>query len=264
MMMDADCRAIREDLDAFVDGELPGAARLRVSQHLERCSACEEEVQVRGDLGELLRHGAAAGLAARRRMDGLASGVVTLSRAQWAGSWRGLVDRAFAGWHWAIVGVGSVAATFVSTMFVSVILAFGPVPEREDSLSAVMTSRGTPAGFLYAYATPAGENRDAVLLQLNRGEFAAPSRTDHLLSRRRPGGPRTTAELVGDLNAAVARQGRVVAFDMMAPRDRRRAEELLDEISRRMVPDTRPVGVLAVGVEEVRLITSTSVTARGL
>ncbi len=263
MMMDADCRAIREDLDAFVDGELPGAARLRVSQHLERCSACEEEVQVRGDLGELLRHGAAAGLAARRHMDGLASGVVTLSRAQWAGSWRGLVNRAVADWHWAIVGAGSVAATFVSTMFVSVILAFGPVPEREDSLSAVMTSRGTPAGFLYAYATPAGENREAVLLQLNRGDFAAPSRSDHL-SRRRPGGPRTTAELVGDLNAAVARQGRVVAFDMMAPRDRRRAEDLLNEISRRMVPDTRPVGVLAVGVEEVRLITSTSVTARGL
>jgi predicted anti-sigma-YlaC factor YlaD len=263
MMMDADCRAIREDLDAFVDGELPGALRLRVSQHVERCSACAEEVQVMGDLGELLRHGAAAGLAARRRMDGLASGVVTLSRAQWAESWRGLVDRACADWHWAIVGVGSVAATFVSTLFVSAILAFGPVPERDDSLSAVMNNRGTSAGFLYAYATPAGENRDAVLLQLNRGAFEAPTRADHF-SRRRPGGPRTTAELVGDLNAAVARQGRVVAFHRMAPRDRQHAEALLNEISRRMVPDTRPVGVLAVSVEEIRLITSTSVTARGL
>jgi anti-sigma factor RsiW len=260
MMMDADCRAIRDDIDAFVDDELTGVERLRVSQHLERCSACAEEVQAAGELGALLRHGAAAGLA-NRRIDGLASGVVSLSRALWAESWRGLVDRAFGNWHWAIVGIGSVAATFVSTMFVSLILEFGPVPQRDDSLSAVMASRVAPAGLLFVYATAPVEIEDPVPLQFNHSELAPSSRAGHPPPTRRPGGPRTTAELVGDLTAALARQGHIVAVDRLTPRDRRHAEELLTEISRRLVPDSRPFGG-AVRVEQVRLITSTSVSAR--
>jgi hypothetical protein len=262
MVLDADCRAIRDELDAFVDDELTGAERLRVSQHLERCSACAEEVRAMGDVGAVLRHGVATGLSPRR-MDGLASGVVSRSRAEWAESWRGLVDRAFDDWHWAIVGVGSVAATCVSTMFVSLILSFGPVPQRDDSLSAVTAYLGASGGELYVYATPPGENRDAVLVQFNRGEPPVYPRAAHLPPLRRPGGPRTTAELVGDLTAAVARQGQVVEFDAMTPQDRRRTEVLLREIGRRLLPDTRPV-VEAERLDEVRLFTSTSVTARGL
>jgi len=265
MVMDADCRAIREELDAFVDGELTGADRLRVSQHLDRCSACAEEVQVAGDLGDLLRHGAAEGLAVRR-MEGLASGIVILSRAQWAESWRGLVNRAFGDWHWAIVGVGSIAATFASTMFVSLILTFGPVPERDDSLSAVTANRNVRAGLLFVYAKPPVEVEDAVPLQFNHNEPEPFARVEHTLSARRPGSPKTTAELVGDLTAAVARRGQVVAVDQLRPRDRRLAQELLTEISRRMVPDHRPFGA-AVRVEvdpsrPLHLFTSTFVSAR--
>jgi hypothetical protein len=68
---------------------------------------------------------------------------------------------------------------------------------------------------------------------------------------------------VGDLTAAVARQGQVVALEAMTPQDRRRTEVLLREIGRRLLPDTRPV-VAAERLDEVRLFTSTSVTARGL
>jgi hypothetical protein len=261
MMMDADCRAIREELDAFVDGELPGADRLRVLHHLERCSACAEEVQSMDSLGDLLRHGVASGFPVRR-MDGLASGIVTRSRAEWAESWRGLIQRACADWHWAIVGVGSVAATFASTLFVSLILAFGPVPQRGDSLSAVMVNLSTPAGQLYLYATPQGPDREEVLLQV-AGDVTASPRLAHLPPLTRPGGPRSTAELVSDLTAAVARRGHVMALDRLTPGDRERAHALANEISRRMVVDTRPVGA-AVRVEEVRLLTTTSVTASGL
>ncbi len=262
MMMDADCRAIRDDLYAFVDGELPGRARLRVSAHLERCSACADHVRVMGDLGDLLRHGARAGLAGRR-MDGLAGGVVSLSRAQWAQSWRGLIDRAFDDWHWAIVGVGSVAATFVSTLFVSMILAFGPVPHRDDSLSAIITNLGAPAGLLIVYATPAGDDRDSILLQVDRGEAAPSPQVAELVSSHASRIRSTGADLVGELTEAVTRHGHIVGLDMMTARDRRHAEALLDEISRRLVPETRPVGA-EVRVDEVRLITSTSVSARGL
>jgi hypothetical protein len=265
MMMDADCRAVREELDAFVDGELTGADRLRVSHHLDRCSACAEEVQAAGELGDLLRHGAAEGLAVRR-MDGLASGIVILSRAQWAASWRGLVDRAFGDWHWAIVAIGSVAATFASTLFVSLILAFGPVPQRDDSLSAVIANRNAPAGLLFVYAKPPVEVEDSIPLQFNHSEPAPFARVAHAPSARWPGSPRTTAELVGDLTAAVARRGHVVAIDRLTPRDRRHAEELLTEISRRMVPEDRPFGAtVRVEVDPRRplhLFTSTWVSAR--
>jgi hypothetical protein len=261
MVLDADCLAIRDDLDAFVDNELPGTARLRVSQHLERCSACAEEVQSMGVLGDLLRDGGSSSGLTARRMDGLASGVVTRSRAEWAESWRGLVDRA--GWHWALVGLGSVASTFVLTLFVWMILAFGPVPQRADSLSAIMVNFSQPAGQLFIYATPSGENREAVLLELTRREAVPYPRTAHLPPEVRPGGPRTTAELVGDLSAAVARQGHALALDRLTRRDREHAQALLSEISRRLVPDTRPVGP-AVRVNEFRLFTSASVTARGL
>ncbi len=269
MMMDADCRAIRDELDAFVDGELTGAERLRVSQHLERCSACAEEVQAAGDLGDLLRHGAAAGLA-NRRIDGLASGVVTLSRAQWAESWRGLIDRALGDWRWAIVGAGSIAATFVSTMFVSVILAFGPSPQRADSLSAVTASRNVRAGLLFVYAKPPVEIEDPVPLQFNHSEPAPFPRLEHAAPLRRPGSPRTQAELVAELTgpelvqqltAAVARPGHVLAVNRLAPRDQQHARELLSEISRRMVPDSRTFGA-PLRIEQVRLVTSTSVSAR--
>jgi hypothetical protein len=172
------------------------------------------------------------------------------------------VDRAFADWHWAIVGVGSVAATSVSTFLVWLMLAFGPTGQPDDSLSAVMVNLSTPAGQLYLYAKPDGEDRE-VLLHFDAGNAAAYPRSAHLPPLTRPGGPRSTAELVGDLTAAVARQGHVIALGRLNPGERRRAHALLNEISQRMVPDTRPMGA-AVRVEEVRLLTSTSVTARGL
>ena len=89
-------------------------------------------------LGQMLR-GAASEPVEAPEMDGLASGVISRVRAESAQSWRSLAARAADGWHWAIVGGGSVAATFVTTGFVAFILAFGPKPEREDSLAALMS-----------------------------------------------------------------------------------------------------------------------------
>ena len=40
----ADCRALREQLSAFVDGELPASQRISVERHLASCATCSGRV----------------------------------------------------------------------------------------------------------------------------------------------------------------------------------------------------------------------------
>lgn len=40
----ADCRALREQLSAFVDGELPASQRISVERHLSSCPTCSSRV----------------------------------------------------------------------------------------------------------------------------------------------------------------------------------------------------------------------------
>jgi anti-sigma factor RsiW len=58
-MISADCDSIRDELDAFVDGELRGAELRRVAQHLESCRRCAEEIETRENLGGLIRESVA-------------------------------------------------------------------------------------------------------------------------------------------------------------------------------------------------------------
>src|SRR5688500_20120813 len=54
-MISADCDLVRDDLDAFADGELRGGDLRRVAQHLEGCRSCADELDVRQSLGGLIR-----------------------------------------------------------------------------------------------------------------------------------------------------------------------------------------------------------------
>ena|SRR6186713_471718 len=256
-----ECHLVVRQIEAFVDGELSGADRLFVAQHLELCRSCASSAQALTGLGDVLR-GAVAEDLPTPEMAGLASGVFSRIGAESAQSWRGLAARAADGWHWAIVGGGSVAATFVTTAFVAFILAFGPKPEREDSLAALISNLGRPPGMLFLYATPGGDGGDSVLMQVDNGEPAASILTAALAT---PIGfrPQTEAELVGALANALTRKGRVVNLYLMTPEDRRYTESLLDEINRLRFTEPLTVGA-AVAVHQVRLVTSTGVTAKGL
>ena len=53
------CKSLEPFLNAFVDGELGGAEMLRVSQHLEACNECAQEVEGLRGIGGLLRRAAA-------------------------------------------------------------------------------------------------------------------------------------------------------------------------------------------------------------
>jgi|RhiMethySRZTD1v2_1073278.scaffolds.fasta_scaffold46705_5 hypothetical protein len=250
------CNDVRPSLGSFVDGELTGADRLLVSEHLEHCVPCSEHVAWMRDVGSLLRDVADTPVMPPA-LDGLAGGVVSRTRAERAQSWRGVLSRALDDWHWVLVGAGSVTASFATTLFVSALLTFGPLPERNDSLSALITNLGTPVGSLFVYATPAGSNLDSMLLQVDDSESSR--FTAALASYDAP----TQADLVDALTDTVTHDGRLLDLSRMHPDTRRYAEALLDQIKSVRMLGPLPTGA-AVNVHEVRLVTSTGVTAKGL
>src|SRR5262245_377367 len=98
-MISADCDSVRDDLDAFADGELRGDELRYVAQHVEACRRCTEEVEVRRAVGGMIRD-SASHWHKFTAPSGLASGVVTRVRAESALSWRSVLNRAVEDWHW--------------------------------------------------------------------------------------------------------------------------------------------------------------------
>ncbi len=163
---------VQRDLGAFVDGELRGASVLEVLHHLEGCPDCAAEVAYLRSLGDTMRQ-TIPSESVPPELDGLASTVISRTHAESAESWPGIFRRAQEDWHWVIVGAGAIAATFVSTLVLSAILAFGPKPDRADSISAFYTNFRTPAGDLYLLATPAGRDQEPIWVNENGGPAAS-------------------------------------------------------------------------------------------
>lgn len=254
------CPGYRRDLEAFVDGELDGARMLRASRHLDECKACAGAVAEIQAVGRTLR-GASPDLPPQL-FAALAASVVSRTRAETAESWQTWVLRGCTDWHWAIVGAGSIAATLVSTSLLSVVLAFGPAPQREDSLSALMTDLGTSPGYLFVYASPTGESagQDVVMLQVENGrEKAPPLVSDLVVSQANR--TASEAQLALHLQQVITRAGRIVSLDQLEPQQRKTAEALLDEILRLSAGRRSPVGH-SYNVHEMRLVTSTGVSAK--
>jgi hypothetical protein len=124
-------------LAEFVDGELDGVERLAVARHLTVCQACAGEIETLREIGQALREPVAT--EATRELDGLAGGVVTRFRAERSISWRAMLDRAVDGWHWVLVGGGSLGAASATTVFLACLLHFGPAPVRDDSMAGMLS-----------------------------------------------------------------------------------------------------------------------------
>ena len=253
-----ECAGCRGELAAFVDGELRGTSVLRVLVHLKRCQRCADEVAQLRALGESIRL-AAPGDPAPPELDGLATNVVSRARAEDDASWVSLLRRAQEDWHWVVIGTGAVAATFVSTLVLSAILAFGPKPDRQDSLSTYYTNFRSPAGALFLVATPVGHDQEPLVLQVD--EDGAPREIVYptWYAER----TRNEATAVTELQQLVTSEGRAIALQSLPPARRRQAELLLGEINRFRTVGPLPHGV-SLAVHEVRLFASASVTIKGL
>lgn len=249
------CEAYGHELGPFVDGELDGSRMLRLSRHLDECDECAAALEDVQELGGLLR---AAGPTEPpvALFDGFAAGVVTRAAAERSVSWRATLERAFDGWHWAIVGSGSLAATFASTWLLSFILAFGAAPMREDSLSAMVDGMAESSGYLFVYASPSGQpGQDVVMLQVENGRPAAPPLVSDLVVSR-TNQPASEAELVAVLYQLITRDNRIVSLDELSDEQRLVAQALLDEINRLRARTSVPAR--SFQVHEMRLVTSVS------
>jgi len=252
------CASLREHLGAYVDGELSGVEMIRVSQHLEDCADCASRIDELRGIGGLLRDAPLADAPAPS-LAGMASGVITRVRAESAQSWRHFFRRGVDDWHWLIVGGGSVVATFASMVFASALLFFGPDPARPDSLSALITNLGSRAGTLLIEATPVGDDKDSMLMEVDTGNQRADG---DVVVPAMLGFP-TERDLVDALNQAVVPQGRLVELSAMPEVERRYTESLLDNINRfRLGESTYGAGPLTV--HRVRLVTNTGVSAKAM
>ena len=249
------CEAYGHELGPFVDGELDGSRMLRLSRHLDECDECAGALEDVQELGGLLR---AAGHPEPpvALFDGFATVIAARTAAERSLSWRATLERAFDGWHWAIVGSGSLAATFVSTWLLSVILAFGAAPMRDDSLSAMVDGMAQSSGYFFVYASPSGDpDQDVVMLQVENGRPAAPPLVSDLVVSR-TNQPATEAELVSLLYQLVTRENRVVTLDELSTQQRLAAQALLNEINRLRARTSTPAR--SFQVHEMRLVTSVS------
>ena len=250
------CDLVRPRLAAYVDRELPGAEMLRVSHHIDSCSECAREADSLSELGQLLRSAAQAD-PMPVIPDGLAAGVIARVGAEAAQSWRAMFSRAVEDWHWAVVGAGSVAATFVSAVIVAVVVIFGPAPARSDSLAALMANLQQSPGHFYIEGRRVGIDSRPVMLLVESGANGSgagvvPASLDM--------GTETEADLVLALLGVVDRRG----LKAMSEPDRIYAEQLLDRISAMRAPaiPSGPAGQLIV--YQLRLLASTGVSAKML
>jgi hypothetical protein len=134
------------------------------------------------------------------------------------------------------VGAGSVAATFVSALLLSAILAFGPEPERHDSLAGFYSH--LPSDMVLAYATPMPLAQDIVLLSSEPGGRLTRTGGEWMSAAY---GPRVEAHLVEDLVLTVTR-GRASRADGNDPTARLIQEALLEEITRLRLAEPMMVG----------------------
>lgn len=249
-----------QPIGAYLDGEVSGLERLRVANHLEQCDSCARDAAEWREVGDLLRATAAAE-PLPAGLDGLASGVVSRIRAEGAESWRAKLDRAFEDWHWFAVAGGSLTAAFVSTLVVSLLLQFGPTPHRDDSLAALITNLGSPAGTLFLFGTQdaSGKTTPVVMRYVNGTDGTDGAVT---VSLNVPSDVVTESELVSRLSATLSARG-ALDSQSLHPKDRNYAESLLKQINGLHFPDDSARSSATIRVTQFLLQTSVGVSASG-
>jgi anti-sigma factor (TIGR02949 family) len=253
----ADCDAVRDDLDAFADGELRGDELRTVAQHIDSCLRCTEEIDARRSVGTLIRDSSVYWQHAPAPA-GLASGVVTRVRAERALSWRAALNHAVEDWHWVIVGGGAVAATFVSMLLCAGLVLMGTTKPSAESLSALGTNISMSPGAMYAEVSRSGAPGQGFLLVQLETSGEPAGMLPQVLTREAE-----ERQLV-NLLAQTLDGGGPLQVNALPEKARRQAEWLLDNITRvrRVEPREGPLNTLTV--YRLHLVTNTEVTAKGL
>jgi hypothetical protein len=229
------CAAVRRRLTAFHDRELPVGELIAIEGHLHDCPPCARDLCELQKIGEALRMAAAP--APSDDWTGLRSGVISRMRVEAHESWTARARRAFDDLHLVWIALASTAATFVCAGTVLSMLHFGPSPERQDSLAAVIAVKAAPYG---SDLNPA--RLDAW--------FSVPSVPENGVVYATLESSEMKGELFLPLSAIVTREGRVSGLELLHNNeeyDPETVRELVEALSRgRLEPaqfGSRPVAV---------------------
>lgn len=240
------CAAVRRDLAAFYDDELPIQRRLAMQSHVDGCEGCTLAFQEFLDLGGAMRLASAPGPA--DDWTGLRPGVISRMRAEAYESFTARVARMFDDMHLVWIGLAATAGTLVCGVIVFGMLHFAS-PERDDSLAAIMA----------VVAAPSGSNLNPASLD---GWIQAPTVPgDGIISAalERSG---SEGDLSVALAAIVTREGRISGLQVIANDRDRRHQALLRGLTGAQLEPARDGGD-PVAVNMVWLVEHMTVTGKG-
>jgi len=240
------CAAVRKDLAAFYDDELPIQRRIAMQSHVDACVDCTKALQEFLDLGGAMRLAAAPGPA--DDWTGLRPGVISRMRAEAYESFTARVARMFDDMHLVWIGLAATAGTLLCGVIVFGMLHFAS-PERDDSLAAMIA----------AVAAPSGSDLNPASLD---GWIQAPTVPgDGIISAalERSG---SEGDLSVALAAIVTREGRISGLQVLANDRGRRHQALLRGLTGAQLEPARDGGD-PVAVNMVWLVEHMTVTGKG-
>ncbi len=241
-MMARACWAVRRQLSAFHDGELPVGDQIAVQAHLRECLACAAEVRELDDLGVGLRAGATATSVNPDEWQGLPSIVVSRLKAEDAQSISRMTGRFFEDMHfvWAVLGATGATVACLALIFTI---------------------------FYYAISSPAGSNMNPMVMNAQMNLPRATSNDAFPAAVWLDEG-----DLALALDAVVTREGRIAKLEVIQPggdrkgltkEERQAVLALLDAISKARFQPARYAGSpVPVAVNMVWLYASLTVKAK--
>lgn len=239
------CDAVRDDLDAFHDGELALEQQLLVREHLEACVACALEHHELEVLRRGLREMPGDRLAAPP--ESWTGAVLEQAKVERQLSWHTWLLGVFDDMHLVWPALGATAAVLVCLLASAEVMQ-ATNDQRPDSLAGVI-------GYL---ASP-GSNVNPARID---GFTEVPRRheSDHW--------PLASEDAVLTLSAVVTREGRIQSVEMLAAEQARALKvkpevvlAMLDAASRAQFEPARAGGA-PIAVSMVWLLAHTTVVAR--
>jgi hypothetical protein len=246
MMHVLPCDHVREQLAAYVDGELPVGERVRIQQHIQECVACRLESVELCEIGHALRTASASMTDPSPDTGRLTSAVLERVRVERQFSFATQVRALFDDMHLVWAGLGATAAVLIC-VFASAGVLHAASRERPDSL----------AGLIDYLANP-GSNANPVRLDdymlAPRASFDTPM-------------PVATEDAELAVAAVVTREGRVQNLEVVEEQARVLRVKpqvmlaMLDAAARARFEPAK-AGGLPVAVSMVWLLSTTTVKGR--
>jgi hypothetical protein len=228
------CASVRRRLTAFHDRELPVEEQIAVGAHIGSCPPCAREAAVLAELSQVFRAAAAASGADRDDLSGLRADILSRLKQEREGMLPARLQRFRDDVHLVWIGMAAAAATLVCGAIMAGLLYYAS-PERDDSLSALITALASP-----------GSNENPVRLQPydmlypSPGADAVPAALVDSM---------TQDEAILTLQAIVTREGTVGGLELLSDQQGHEIEQLLDAISRaRFAPARRRGSPVAVNM----------------